>query len=138
MVPETSNLKQRIFEEYLVDKWKPEDTRIKLKPVKNDQTAFGKLFADPTEHIRKSNLTVNYDYFYERIQKQENSIDQLCDAICCLEIINIRLDMGDNPQLIVESLNSTGLIKMLLRNLWKWVTVFMYGRTQAQQVSIPS
>lgn len=92
IVPETANLKQRIFEEYLVDKWKPEDTRIKLKPVKNDQTAFGKLFSDPTEHIRESNLTVNYDYFYDRIQKQEITIDQLYDAICCLEIINIRLD----------------------------------------------
>ena len=109
IVPKTANLKQRIFEEYLVDKWKPEDTRIKLKPVKNDQTAFGKLFSDPTEHIRESNLTVNYDYFYDRIQKQEITIDQLYDAICCLEIINIRLDMDDNPQLIFESLNSTGL-----------------------------
>lgn len=106
---EIANLKQRIFEEYLVDKWKPEDTRIKLKPVKNDQTAFGKLFSDPVEHIRESNLTVNYDYFYDRIQKQEITIDQLYDAICCLEVINIRLDMEDNPQLIFESLNSTGL-----------------------------
>ena len=109
IVSETANLKQRIFEEYLVDKWKTEDTRIKLKPIKNDQTAFGKLFTDPTEHIRESNLTVNYDYFYNRIQKQEITIDQLYDAICRLEIINIRLDMDDNPQLIFESLNSTGL-----------------------------
>ena len=109
IVSETANLKQRIFEEYLVDKWKPEDTRIKLKPVKNDQKAFGKLFSDSTEHIRESNLTVNYDYFYDRIQKQESTIDQLYDAICCLEIINIRLDRDDNPQLIFESLNSTGL-----------------------------
>lgn len=109
VVPETANLKQRIFEEYLVDKWKPEDTRIKLKPVKNDQAAFGKLFSDPAEHIRQSNLTVNYDYFYDRIQKQEITIDQLYHAICCLEIINIRLDAEDNPQLIFESLNSTGL-----------------------------
>ncbi|WP_352397222.1 DUF4268 domain-containing protein [[Clostridium] aminophilum] len=109
VTPETANLKQRIFEEYLVDKWKPEETRIKLKPVKNDQRAFGKLFDDPADHIRESNLTVNYDYFYARIQKQEITIDQLYDAICCLEIINIRLDKDDNPQLIFESLNSTGL-----------------------------
>ena len=109
ITPDTANLKQRIYEEYLVDKWKPEDTRIKLKPVKNDQRAFGKLFDDPDEHIRESNLTVNYDYFYDRIQKEEITIDQLYDAICCLEIINIRLDKDDNPQLIFESLNSTGL-----------------------------
>lgn len=109
IVPQTANLKQRIYEEYLVDKWQPEETRIKLKPVKNDQRAFGKLFSEPSEHIRESNLTINYDYFYDRIQKQEITIDQLYDAICCLEIINIRLDMEDNPQLIFESLNSTGL-----------------------------
>ena len=107
--PGTANLKQRIYEEYLVDKWQPEETRIKLKPVKNDQKAFGKLFDDPDEHIRESNLTVNYGYFYDRIQKQEITIDELYDAICCLEIINIRLDKDDNPQLIFESLNSTGL-----------------------------
>lgn len=109
LTPETSNLKQRIYEEYLVDKWQPEETRIKLKPVKNDQKAFGKLFSDETEYIRESNLTVNYNYFYDRIQKQEIVVDRLYDAICCLEIINIRLDMEDNPQLIFESLNSTGL-----------------------------
>ena len=109
IVPETSNLKLRIFEEYLVDKWKPQDTRIKLKPVKNDQQAFGKLFSDPEEYIHDSNLTVNYDYFHDRIQKQEITIDQLFDAICCLEIISIKLDSEDNPQLIFESLNSTGL-----------------------------
>lgn len=109
IIPRTTNLKQRIYEEYLVDKWQPEETRIKLKPVKNDQRAFGKLFADPSEYIRESNLTINYDYFYNRIQKQEITIDQLYDAICCLEIINIRLDTQDNPQLIFESLNSTGL-----------------------------
>lgn len=109
IVPQMANLKQRIYEEYLVDKWQPEDTRIKLKPVKNDRMAFGKLFSKPSEHIRESNLTVNYDYFYDRIQKQEITIDELYDAICRLEIINIRLDTDDDPQLIFESLNSTGL-----------------------------
>lgn len=109
IVPQAGNLKQRIFEEYLVDKWQPEDTRIKLKPVKNDRWAFGKLFADPSEHIRESNLTLNYNYFYGRIQKQEITVDELYDAICRLEVINIRLDKDDNPQLIFESLNSTGL-----------------------------
>ncbi len=109
VVPGSPNLTQRIYEQYLVDKWQPEDTRIKLKPVKNDQVAFRKLFSDASEHIRGSNLTVNYDYFRERIKKQEITIDQLYDAICRLEIINIRLDKDDDPQLIFESLNSTGL-----------------------------
>lgn len=109
VVAKSSNLKQRIYEEYLVDKWQPEETRIKLKPVKNDQKAFGKLFDSEDEYIRESNLTTNYNYFYDRIQKQEITIDQLFNAICCLEIINITLNNDDNPQLIFESLNSTGL-----------------------------
>lgn len=52
---------------------------------------------------------MNYNYFYDRIQKQEITIDQLFDAICSLEIINITLNNEDNPQLIFESFNSTGL-----------------------------
>lgn len=111
VAPETDKLKEQIFHKYLSNEceWKPKDAWIKLKPVKNDQTAFGRLFGDPAEYIRESNLTVNYEYFYGRIQKQEITIDQLYDAICCLEIINIKLDGEDNPQLIFESLNSTGL-----------------------------
>lgn len=109
VLAKSPNLKQRIFEEYLVDKWQPEETRIKLKPVKNDRKAFGKLFSSEDGYIRDSNLTTNYNYFYDRIQKQEITIDQLFNAICSLEIINITLNGDDNPQLIFESLNSTGL-----------------------------
>lgn len=105
----TPSLSQQIYEDFLVDKYQPQETRIKLKPVKNDQRAFGKLFDSVDEHIRESNLTTNYNYFYDRIQKQEITIDELFDAICCLEIINITLNNDDNPQLIFESLNSTGL-----------------------------
>ena len=109
IVPEDASLGKQIYEDFLVDKYQPKDTRIKLKPVKNDQKAFGKLFDSTDEHIRESNLTANYNYFYDRIQKQEITIDQLFDAICSLEIINITLNNEDNPQLIFESLNSTGL-----------------------------
>lgn len=107
--PEDESLPKQLYEDFLVDKYQPKEKRIKLKPVKNDQMAFGKLFSDPSEHVRESNLTANYNYFYERIQKQEIQIDELFDAICCLEIINITLNNDDNPQLIFESLNSTGL-----------------------------
>ena len=109
LASEDDSLADQLYEGFLVDKFQPEDTRIKLKPVKNDQAAFGKLFSDPSEYVRGSNLTINYDYFYNRIQKQEITVDELFDAICRLEIISITLDSDDNPQLIFESLNSTGL-----------------------------
>ena len=109
IVPEKSTLSERIYEEYLVDKWQYEETRIKLKPVKNDRMAFGRLFNDASEHIPESNLTINYNYFYDRIQKEEITVDELFDALCRLEIISITLNQDDNPQLIFESLNSTGV-----------------------------
>lgn len=109
IMPQDDMLATRIYEEFLVDKYQKQETHIKLKPVKNDKKAFGKLFDADDEHVRSSNITNNYNYFYERIQKQEISIDELFDAICRLEIISIRLENDDNPQLIFESLNSTGL-----------------------------
>lgn len=109
VVPKDDSLKEQIYEDFLVDKYQPKETRMKLKPIKNDQSAFGKLFGDARDYVAGSNLTTNYQYFFERIQKQEISIDELFDAICRLEIINITLNSEDDPQLIFESLNSTGL-----------------------------
>ncbi len=109
ITPQEPSLASQFYEDFLVDKYQPQETRIKLKPVKNDQHAFGKLFHGKSEYIRDSKLTANYNYFYDRIQKQEITIDELFNAICSLVIINITLDSEDNPQLIFASLNSTGL-----------------------------
>lgn len=109
LTPEKGNLAEKIYKTYLIDEWQDDDTRIKLKPVKNDRDAFGKLFDEETEHIPDSNLTINYNYFYSRIQKEEITLDELYEAITKLEIINITLNQDDNPQLIFESLNSTGV-----------------------------
>ncbi len=109
ITPAQSNLADKIFKTYLIDEWQEGETRIKLKPVKNDSAAFGRLFEDSEEYIQESNLTINYNYFYSRIQKEEISVDELYSAITKLEIINITLSKDDNPQLIFESLNSTGL-----------------------------
>ena len=105
------NLAQRIYEEYLVDKYEPEEKRIKLKPVQNDRDAFSRLFGAEDTHIADSHLTKNYDYFVTRIlQNNTISADEIFSAIECLQIINIELTSGvDNPQLIFESINSTGV-----------------------------
>ena len=57
-----------------------------------------------------SNVTQNYMYFYNRIQKGELTPEEIFNAICSLVIIDISLDpTKDDAQLIFESLNSTGL-----------------------------
>jgi uncharacterized protein with ParB-like and HNH nuclease domain len=104
-----SSLSERILEHYLINKFNTGSTRIRLKPIKKDSEAFERLLDKNKEHIKSSNLTINYNYFYNRIQKRELSADELFKAFQKLQIINIYLHEGDNPQLIFESLNSTGL-----------------------------
>ena len=104
------HLIDRVYNEYLVDKYAPSERRIKLKSVNRDAEAFERLFEEePSEYIPNSDITINYRYFYERILKEEISIDALYDAISRLMVINITVGKDDNPQLIFESLNSTGV-----------------------------
>lgn len=109
------NLSDKIENKYLVDEFQPEEKKVKLKPIKDDQDAFLKLFEDVDDYDQTSNVTQNYLYFYNRIKTEYEEgkgmdADELYNAICTLEIIDISLDPAkDDAQLIFESLNSTGL-----------------------------
>ncbi len=108
--PKRKNLDEQIKQCYLISPWADEDDRIKLRPVKSDREALSMLFdGDEETFDRSSNLTLNYNYFYEMLQRQEVPIDDFYDSIGKLEIISITLDQSDNAQLIFESLNSTGM-----------------------------
>ena len=74
-----------------------------------DRDALKALFGPKDDYDKASNLTINYQFFYDQILKEEVTVDELYDALGKLEIISITLDHGDNAQLIFESLNSTGL-----------------------------
>ena len=77
--------------------------------MRDDKPALERLFGPVDDYDRSSNLTINYQFFYDQILKEEVTVDELYDAIGKLEIISITLDSNDDPQLIFESLNSTGL-----------------------------
>ena len=112
-VPEDSRLAEILEDTYIVDKYRREERKVRLKPFRDDCTAFDRLiYNEEDEYIQDSKVTINYKYFYDRIvQQQELTLDDLYKAIDSLEIIDIELEPqhGDNPQLIFESLNSTGL-----------------------------
>ena len=110
LIAEDRKLIDKVYNKYLVDEYDTSERRIKLKAVNKDLDAFERLFeGDPAEFIPNSDITINYNYFYERILKEEISIDKLFEAIKALTIINITVDEDDDPQLIFESLNSTGV-----------------------------
>lgn len=103
-------LKEKIKKYYLVNEYVEGDKRIRLKPIKDDAEAFSKLFENENNFIHTSNITINFWYFYNRILDEKISVDDLFLAIKSLMIVDIELKNGeDDPQLIFESLNSTGL-----------------------------
>lgn len=103
-------LDDKILNEYLINKYSPKEKKIKLKPIKKDQEAFELLFQNKiNEFIIESNLTQNYEYLYKRVEESKYSVEDIYLAIKKLMVVVIQLHESDNPQLIFESMNSTGL-----------------------------
>ncbi|MDY4175354.1 MAG: DUF262 domain-containing protein, partial [Bacteroidales bacterium] len=101
---------QNVSERFLIDKWRKTERKVKLKPIKKDMEAFDALlFKSPEEFIMDSVVTRNYLFFYDEVKKCGLKLEEILEAINKLEIISIWLGKDDDPQLIFESLNSTGL-----------------------------
>ena len=100
----------KITKAYLTDQYANDAKKLKLKLVQGDDDAYDRL-VEQSEPITDNNVTVNYNFFYEVISKMSaTEIKGLYEAITKLVVVNISLKPsdGDDPQLIFESLNSTG------------------------------
>lgn len=86
--------------------------KYKLVPIEKDRESYDRLFSnDESKYIAKSKITRNFHYFYDYFKNHPSvfTFDELSDTIDRLQIISIDLQENDDPQLIFESLNSTGL-----------------------------
>ncbi len=86
--------------------------KAKLVPIEQDRLAYERLFTyDEEQFIKNSKITKNFEHFYEKLtsRPQSFSFEELWDMVNRLQVICIDLDNSDDPQLIFESLNSTGL-----------------------------
>ncbi|GAB3947169.1 DUF262 domain-containing protein [Corynebacterium tapiri] len=87
-----------------------EDFKFKLKPVKDDQDSYQKLFGPEEFFNEKSSVTANYRYFRKRLRETQYDAETLWNkGMCNLEVMQLELERNDDPQRIFESLNSTGL-----------------------------
>jgi uncharacterized protein with ParB-like and HNH nuclease domain len=109
LIAEDENLLARIRDEYLTDRYHKGESKLKLKLVKNDDSALARIFSQHQDLIPDSTVTQNYLFFCKRLDHLKCSPDVLFDAIEKLMVIDITLTEDDNPQLVFESLNSTGL-----------------------------
>ena len=97
---------------YLLASYRRGDRQIKLRPIDKDRVVYDALMnGDPDYFVSpaESGISMNYQLFYDLIKlSQPLSFDDLIEAVEKLIVIDIRLDSGDKPQLIFESLNSCG------------------------------
>lgn len=100
---------EEVRKNYLYAIRKRIDRQIKLRPIEGDIEAYDALFTyNSDDFIKNTGITTNYELFYQLIQISNLTFEELIKAIEKLEVIDIRLEAKDNPQLIFESLNSCG------------------------------
>lgn len=103
-----------IEEQYLHNKYCDEEFKVKLKPIKSDNNHFLLLLEDKIDEMDEdTHIYHNFMLCKERFERwAEKGINpsQVLDALTKLEIVEIVLTKGeDDPQVIFESINSTGL-----------------------------
>ena len=103
-----------IEEQYLHNKYCDEEFKVKLKPIKSDNNQFTVLLEDKIDEMDEdTHIYHNFMLCKERFERwAEKSINpsHVLDALTKLEIVEIVLTKGeDDPQVIFESINSTGL-----------------------------
>lgn len=102
---------------YLYNQHCDETYKVKLKPIMSDSIIFDLLLNNKFDEIEKnysdSHIIKNYLVAKKRFAswfEEGLSIDQILEAMQQLEIVFIELTKGeDDPQVIFESINSTGL-----------------------------
>lgn len=93
----------------LTDSFDDKNLKLKLKPIKYDLAVYEELFKSPEDAPLDSHLTINFNYFLTRLRLKEVPARQLFQAISKLIVIDVGLQQEDDPQLVFESLNSTGV-----------------------------
>lgn len=95
---------------FLINSFSSDTDKQKLKSNPRDFDAYKKLYSDPKTHIQTSNITVNYNYFYQQLEELDITLEELFESINKLQVMVVNLNSpDDDPQLIFESLNSTGV-----------------------------
>lgn len=117
---------------YLCNPFKTGDERRKLLLRRNDDEYLSMIVDKSTDFIDHDSLLYKaYKFFLQQLEKERN-INDVYDGINRLIIVDVTIDPKDNPQLIFESLNSTGVPleqSDLVRNF------MLMGLTVAQQDS---
>ena len=108
---DSDDIKDEIWDDYLTNKRAREEKyRLKLKPIESDAITWNQVIDGNEPENISSNLWKNYELFRRKVNGSSFSPQEIFEAIGKLEIVYIQLETGkENPQVIFESINSTGL-----------------------------
>lgn len=104
----------KIKNQFLYNSDEIDEDKYKLLLNVQDKETYIKLIDNTIFTVNKpaTNIIKCYEFFYERIEdfiKQYGQIDEIYAGIFKLSLVSISLDKdSDNPQMIFESMNSTG------------------------------
>lgn len=96
---------------YLLNPDEDGERHFKLILSETDKdTLLAILQGAPMPAEASSRITENYALFQELIAANQSELEAICQGLAKLVIVDVSLDRAqDNPQLIFESMNSTGL-----------------------------
>ena len=96
---------------YLLNPEERDLKRYKLLLTQTDeQTLLAIVSGKPLPQPPSVRIRENFDFFYRRVEELGTNVGTLCKGLSKLVVVDIALDrQQDNPQLIFESMNSTGL-----------------------------
>ncbi len=103
--------KEEICNSYIFNQYGRDHDKFKLILNRTDSEHLIDVFNNRNiQRPFNSQLKRNYDSLKDRVSHNKNNINQIFNGIERFNIVSISLDRNDdNPQLIFESLNSTGL-----------------------------
>ncbi len=95
---------------YLLNPEEDGERRFKLLLTQTDKTSLLALVQQVVPSTNRSlRVTENFSFFEKCVKNLGTDISALCNGLAKLVIVDIALTRGeDNPQLIFESMNSTG------------------------------
>lgn len=100
---------EEIQETYLINKHRKDDSRFKLLLTRKDKSTFTKLI-DEIDIDGEYSKRVLENYLFFKGKYDPENVQSIYHGIKKLIIVDVILERDkDNPQLIFESLNSTGL-----------------------------
>jgi len=130
--------RDRINEQYLLNKWKPVGQRLKLVPTQADRVAYEAVIDSTPQKGGTDRVGAAYRFFTARLatlasDDEAMTAEQIEEAVIGgLALVCVTAQAGDNAHRIFESLNNTGLRLTqgdLLRNY-----IFMRLPTRGEEV----